>query len=434
MNHSIPARLLAVAAALFCATALAPAQGRWVRVGPTQTYTTVQQALTFIAGQSNPVDWTILVDPNNTYPGFVINGAAGVQNVSVVSSMPGQQYTLSGANAHVVIRNVFGGQVTVADGNWIYADGSQASIEVTDCVAMVRLRNLDIEQRSLFAGAQVRGVIELTNSISNMLLDVRMWREGSPNGFTQNPNGPNDGLCGLVLRAGFFGDTTALLHEVALYGYHNPFGTYGGDAVRVESNVPNVTANVWITDYLQNCILAGGNGGPFGGSCVHRIQTAMPFAGICGPLPFGMIPGGGSTSAGAELTVDNILPSPSLLPRCPSEQWGHAETPTTAPINATLTVGVDSGFARSFVLYGDLTPFTYPAPSGFSGLLFQNPNSMFQVATGTVSGLGPTPVPMPIPNNTSLIGRQFVFQAALSPANGSSVWALSTPAETTLVP
>jgi hypothetical protein len=419
----------------FAALAAAASAQRVLDVVPGGTYPTPQAAIDFINTLTNPDQWVVRVTPG-AYPGLtIVGGPMRANHISVVSLVQGQQYTLSGT-PHVTIQNT-SGQVTVADANWFYADGSAPSIIVSGCTGMVRLRNLDIELRSIFAGAVGRGVIEIDDSPNNMLLDVRMLRDGASVGFTLNPNvdappAQNDGLCGLVVRPGPL-PSTVQLHECALIGYDNTIGAWGGDAVRVERGTPGSTALVWLTNYLQTTELRAGSGLVFGGSCFHDIAMPVSYLEACGASTPILVPGAG-LQPGGQWTTDNQPAAAVAIPQCAATQWAHSDAPTTSSLaGGSINLTLQSNFGRGFAVYADLTPFAFGQISGFSGLLFLDPGTMFYLANGAVAASTPFVSNLPLPNEVSLIGRQFTFQSAFTAVGGNPA-VLGSPSATTIEP
>ncbi len=405
------------------------AQGKFVTVGPVGMQPDIQLAINWVNTQANAIDWVVLVDPNaiQPYSPFLIDGmTAHTGRISVVSSLPGLRYMVQGGSGQVTIRDVPGGQTTVADLQTTYDNGMAPAISATRCFGMLRLRNIDIEMRTNVPAAAARGVIELDLSLNNMLWDIRLWREFALHGYTASAMAGNDGLSALFVRLG-----RVQAHQVFLQGYNNiagPLG-YGGDAVRVLDGF-----YLWLTTFMTSTTLQGGNGYNFGGSCVHSLPNALTFLESCGPPGVFYMPGTGPLSNGGAYTINNVLPSNMIPPACVFEHWGHVDAPTTMSVMSGVTPNLTlaSNFVRSFVLYLDLTPFVSLAPPGFAGLLFLNPASVVIIGSGLLTP--PQLFPILLPANPSLIGAQVVFQAALAPAGTSAAWVLSAPTETTLVP
>lgn len=427
------ASLVRQIALLFALALLAPAvlAGSVRRVGPGQTYTTIQAAIDASAAGD-----LVLVEPG-TYPRFQVGmTGAGPKQLSIVAN--GASFTLgpTPGQPEVLVENVpLGRSVTIVGARILYDDPAAPAVVVRNCNGAVRFSQLDVVQSAFLPGASVSAAVEVANAKSFWLSDSSIWgaiQVGDTTNLLCVGGICNDGISGLQLT-----NSSGVIQNSRISGYENsstltPTG-YGGDGLRLIGE-----CSTWLLENtlggLYPARLRGG-AGIYGGNAVHQVRTptqanlntacggttspsfepgARLIAGV-GRIGgfYGFNNTNGSVSTGGGPVTFQV---PRLCGLTEANEV-HIAAPVV-PLGGTLTVDVWTRKARRYALmFSDKT--RYVRNAGLSGRGLLDLAFPLLVVNGTTSAQTALALDFPVPSDVTLIGFQLAAQAATGPVGGT---------------
>lgn len=383
-----------------------------LRVGPTQTFATIAQAVAAAA----PGD-LILVDPG-IYPAFSV-----VQPVTIAAS--GNSFTVTQAVGVAAI-TITGASGTVAiDGARIdLLQTDSPAIDVSGCTGDVRLQNIVVDAATDFVTTTARAAIEVAGCAYVVLENVDVAGAVARSGATSNPDGQNDGLSAVR-----FADTQFVLNGCQLVGYDAVIGGgFGGDAVRVVTSGVLQPHSCWLLGTLGNQALTGGAASGNGGNCFHRIGTAPVQVQLC--INHFLVPGAGGALAGGTYAINNdggmvAVGIGRMIPACLGVQVVTTTAPAVVTAGTTFQLAVAdfNGGAACIPVLSFGGGYVHALP-GIVGRILVDVTTMVQVGVGTT----PATFSLTIPNVLGLEGIQLTAQSLVFSPGGTSSVVTSMPA------
>lgn len=433
-RSSLPRLAKRLSTALWIAFALAPAfhAGDVLRVGPGQTFATIQAAV----DAAGPGDY-IEVQPGS-YPRFTVTN----KSLTIAPSGTAFAVTPAPGQPEITVQNVAAGKVVTIVGAAIaYDDPLAPAVRLADNDGAVRLSRLDVVQTSFLIDATVQASVEVDDTDTFWLIDSSIWpRTGEIQvGNTLVPrtaNGiANDGISGLQLV-----DSQGVIQNSRMRGYlndHTPVG-YGGDGLRIVD-----MTSVWLVkDFgLGFPTIFSAGDGLLGGNAIHQF-AAVPVTQRVTSCGGGNStptyrPGQGITRNGGIYGDNNTngtfpLPPVGIAFRVPKHcvegmRNENALESDVVPIGGVVTARVRTFRARRHLtIFSDTTRYdTSIQPFAGRGML--DASRILAYSIGRTAAETAEDVSLPVPAIPALIGLQLTVQSLTGPIGGAFD-AVSAPA------
>jgi len=410
-------RLLAIPCTLALLAASATA-GNVLRVGPTQTYVTIQAAI------NAAVNGDVIIVDSGVYPAFVLAG----KRVSILpSGTDFEVQTATGTPAIDVNGIPAGMTVSILGAVVRYTEPSAPAVRISNNPGAVRLSRLFVSMDANLPNAAARAAVEVESTDTFWLYASQVTTSTARSGNTVNPTGANDGISGVELL-----DSNGVLQEVTLNGYDNA-GAYAGDGLRVRDD-----STAWLRSEIFRSAgsnsFFGGQGGTFGGHAVHLIMAApaqQDRITMCQGADLHL--GTGTTDGGyyginnnAGKKVNGSITTWRVPDLCSGAQVGETQTDLdTVSIGTTFTVRVWTLQASVYGLAWSANADYERTVTGYYGRGLIDQTNYSILASGSTSAATAVPVSVTIPNLNALRGLQMTFQTAFGPSTAN---ALSGPA------